>query len=505
MSALGDDRLPAEVILLIMGYLRSGDICALCRVTRRLRALGERMLYEELTLRWLPGAPSVAPAMKLETSVASTDMLQLLHTLLHRPDLCAGVRRVRFLGYVPERMRRLRDRARAAHLLEAARSLIARLWPPSNPSDPSDAPTEEFRLAMRGLEDCDTNLLQALILSRLANVESVETGLGPGSHAPFLGDVLLRAGAPEGSSAVPSGLPRAFHRLRRVSLVADRLYLVSRLPFRPVDQALPLFYLPAIADIDMVVRDDVEDDPFRWRPDRPPPLAATLTTLVLRRSLVAEDTLAHWLRATPNLHTFEYGYEGFNISFPHTGTYLDAPRLRAALEAVRHSLRRLVVSARWSVTHPSSNRLVAWTEDEMGIKGRLGSLADFGQLEHVETPFTLLVGCTPPAVSEEDERSERAPLVLADLLPPGLRRWCCSDDRAKYAVRSRWLAADLLPLFQPFLRPDTGWSHVVRKRRLELHATHPDFLWTDEVRQAVERMCRTAAVEYVYVDLRVSA
>jgi hypothetical protein len=385
----------------------------------------------------------------------------------------------------------------------------------------------DLELAMNAVRDMDfENLIEwktelqsgivtpwiALVLSRLHNLEYLGLDSGLITKDEYVWEVLNSLKREKGQN-VP-----IFRFLKEITFFPNRDWSYSEISDLPLkngsdvlDLVAPLFTLPSIEKIDMIM-----PEPYLWDPDSDrwiSPLvesnyasaSPSLKTIILRHSEAGVKTLGKLLRAAPNLEVLQYDFvqDIDLISYPNC-PISRWNKLNEVLKPLRQTLKTLRMSIDWyrsGIVNAESHWI--WPEDSWSRRGAIGPLTDFNQLETLELPVHVLLGWD----------SERAP-KLADVLPPNLRELCLRDDGVEwqsygwmsrkveeyggeefvfdfYGLTGVTCAARLLDHLESFL--DQKQQHALQLREVSIFQKK-GFCWNFESLERFRLMCKKANI-----------
>lgn len=263
------DRLPLELATEILSHLPSADLARVCRVSRHIYGVCQRVLYTAVsfTSSLLKNPPS----------------LQILLRTLLSPGgdvLAAHARSLRVVW----------DNAPSEHTrCPADMALIA-------------AAAARLHLPMSNITPSDQIILLLHVLSPLQALE-----LGPSYRCEAFPTFL------------ETPLPRIFHRLREF-----RQHPSPTTGAVPLAAFLALLRLPSLRTLDVRL---VYRSFFVVRPDEPSkPGTSGITSLCLRRSCLSESVLQAILRLPAALTHFSYTHETV-----HLGLVVDVSKFPLAL------------------------------------------------------------------------------------------------------------------------------------------------------------------------------
>lgn len=191
---------------------------------------------------------------------------------------------------------------------------------------------------LRELDNGTPDAFAGVLLLCLANLEILQIGIGFQQPASCIGVLLRNSILFESLS--PRLLP-ACNKLRVVEMGLNEEIMAQ--PSKPpiakaseYDQHLPLFYLPSIRRLSIVMPDLSASHKFTWPAEAPN--ASSLATLELPFTHFPEDDLGHLLEACPNLKTMKYDFWALGTFKDHTRQHegtIDLAKLERSLSKVR--------------------------------------------------------------------------------------------------------------------------------------------------------------------------
>ncbi|KAI9879070.1 MAG: hypothetical protein M1830_009711, partial [Pleopsidium flavum] len=453
-------NLPLELVQLILSYTQRKDLVILSCVCKSLQRLMVPLLYQEVRWTWDTAAGRNPP------------IHLLLRSILERPTLASYIEHIEFRGSQPPSVWTRED-----HM-----ELKADEWKlVTDVICAAQLPSEE--LWIRELKKGNADAFVALLISQLANLQSLELGFEFQKDSRFVGIMLKQMLF----SSSPTAMLSSFSRLQRVACCTDFATGEHACTdceyngrFWPIpidfDQILALFYLPSIQSITVFMPDP---DDFAWPSERP--YTSTLTSLVLHHSEAKEETLEQLLSVTPHLKTLEYNFWCEVEPAIHKSQYLTCDKLSRALEHIRATIEHLVISVCffsgviWEVVPPC------------GIKGDIGSLRRFEALHSLEVPLVVLLGW-----------SSSSTIRLADILPKNMRQLCIRDDLT-YFWNWEWTERACLDRMLAYL---VDWrTHAPNLDRIALRLESDEEL-PEEPRRELGAMCERAGVVCDITKLR---
>lgn len=451
-------QLPTELLEIVLDRCHSRDLSHLSRSCTTLRQLVLPRLYRDVNFTYAWG-----------------DDLTSLHlfvtSILRHPARASFVRKVQITGeiYPP-------PSAIEARLAEHDLSLAKRIL---NPKRFSSAPVMLHHLA--SVTESSFAAVPALLLILLPRLQAAHFSVGfkPRSGTATilkcLSATVLELLRPN------SGSPS--HSLRSLEEIDYLTYpepCGSR-PVQPCSDALDLYYLPNIRSIQARAVEDASG--LYWTIS--PPYRPSITSLSLKNSCIRADTLRKLLKATPNLRTLDYEYH-CNFDSPLTPVecpVLDCNALRNVLDEVSASIESLTLSISFQSEEVWDNQVNTDLDGnlEWGISGSLGPMPHFVKLKYLAAPLVMLLGWEPPMSS-----------LLEHWLPEDLREFCCSNELSQ-CYNFRWDISDQLRQMISLIVNRTG---SLQKLILGAESTSCSWLWSSEVRKAIQAACNDAGVTY---------
>lgn len=437
--------LSEELILSILPYLQTVDLLSLTRVCKSLQRITAPRIYQGVNCTW-------------DEDTEDISSIQLfLRSILERPELALLVKHVQFQGINHTEWRHLEL---GDHVIKLARNLISRA---------------QFPLADTWMLWGIVDPIIALVLSQLSNLESLEVGIVFMNDQPFVRKVINAAI----SHSLEDVSTPAFRSLQKIEYSA--MPGVSMIETSNIDRILPLFYLPSIRTISTLIRDA---DLFSW-PQKDCPHASSLTTLNLHYAHMKESTLKELLSTTPNLRTLLVGFQ-INAE-PHDthSPFLNITKLRDALDQVRSTLEHLTLSIDFFTTVAME---LDWggsyeNGNNFGVRGSLGSLATFENLQSIEIPLILLFGwsSSPPIAK------------LADMLPRTLRTIVLRNDLALFQGYDWEQAKCPRPVLE-WLCERRSYQPKLERVTMRMKQYMGENDWGKDARGELERCCEGAGV-----------
>lgn len=304
---------PPEILRMVFASLSPSDLCAVCLTHRDLRSLAEPLLYTHIQWTW--------------TSSQSPPIAQFLRSIVHRPELASFVHVVILSGDSFDRS--LRDyRQKSPKLpvtevvLDGLVKCIERIHIPY-----AEQWIQELRA---GTMDAFITLL----LSQLPSLRCLYLGKNFARESRFMG-MMLRSALCEESE--DSHLP-SFTHLQDVSAVYPGLglYIRDYTDVRNTADVLPLFYLPSVQRIRILV-----DNPttFMW-PGKYPPNPSRLASLDL--TMLREGHLGQVLSVTRGLRKLQWDwYYRPDLQDHFVTDIIDLDQIAADLSHIQETFDRL--------------------------------------------------------------------------------------------------------------------------------------------------------------------
>ncbi|KAI9678744.1 MAG: hypothetical protein M1817_005801 [Caeruleum heppii] len=450
--------LPSELLTLVFEYTSKRDLVRLSAASKKWRSFLEPTIYQDLVwTRTQESSPIPLPHL-------------LLRTFLRRPCLARHVEHIHFRD---DRLRYMVLKTDQPPLdltveeLQLGRNLIR--------AEPLPGPESWTQ----GFEQGDIHVYIALLVAQCHNLVSLDLGWQLHYDSKFLAPILGCALSDHEATTFSR-----FRRLRRVDLGSD--LDASRyqgmgpeiaLEKDQIFQTLPLFYLPAIEHLNTWMS---EPQTFRW--PKEPPASSNLTSLILNRSRLQAENLSRLLSCTPGLKAFTYDFWG--DSGPREGSvvpsrYLECGKLDSALQLIRGSVEELVLSVGFFDSQVGENDCGGSYEtgEKFGIKGTIGSLQPFQQLESLTVPFVVLLGWRANSTAK-----------LTNMLPIGLRHLCLGDD-LHWFDDYEWEEEAALARIIDFLQ-----YCKVQTPRLESISIRSDW-WEQEAMERLQVLCKEVGID----------
>lgn len=274
---------------------------------------------------------------------------------------------------------------------------------------------------LRELDKGTPDAFAGVLLLCLPNLEVLQIGLGFQQPASCIG-VLLRISILFGSLS-PKLLPDC-NNLKGVEMGLNE-EIVAR-PGKPpmcraseYDQHLPLFYLPSIRRLSIVMPDLSASHKFTWPAETP--TALSLETLELPFTHFPEDDLTHLLEASPNLKTLKYDFWALGFEHyceQHDGT-IDLAKLERSLTKVSNTLQVFHLQFAFREWPPT------WGNPY--VRNRI-SFSTFSAIRALHVPLVALLGPPTQGYPHTPVGSIQRLQRLSQALPGTLEHLCLNDD-----------------------------------------------------------------------------
>jgi hypothetical protein len=376
--------LPFELIDMVVSQFSKKEIFAFSQTCSRLRAFSIGYAYSSIDVTYCP--PYSVPEIPADG---------LLLNLLENPNIRRGVKHIAVRGWMSYSSARERMPRVSARLLtdNEMKTVITHI-------DALDLPWRKVWITAVGNGDIDA--FTALILSALPSVTSVFVDSGSFVRSKFWALLCEHL-----FSSIQKGLPS--YPLCQVQdfQFADPILCCDGISDK--EPFLSPLYLPNIQVSDIVIPWTPAEEEIPWLPVQQqfywsgaPPLASTLTRLSLKHCEAGVDVLFHVLSATPNLQVLVYcHFLDLDSKKPADAHIIDLPALGLALKQVHKTLKELYLKFGPLRFGPINVTEEEEDEREYGIRGEVGSLQEFGQLQVLIIPLIMLLGDTLRPMSEE--------------------------------------------------------------------------------------------------------
>jgi hypothetical protein len=439
--------IPAELLEEILSLLRIADLSRLSRACSILHSYLTPRIYHTQDWYWKDDHPS--PPYHL-----------LLRTLLNNSRLAGYVKVLKLRGgaIVKEEAWKLgyRDNEddgwlpkNGAQAVWTAGQRLDRLYTPHEIQTiasvlSSTSSYEEHREeAMREFERGNVDVVIALILNQVRAIEHLDLGFGYLHRSRFIPRTLRHL--------LDSKAVVAFPHLISANLALDG----PRSPeyiWLDLDVFRTLFPLQRLATLDTILP---EPTVFAWPSPTEVSHAASLSTLVLRKSTASEATLEMILSCTPNLKHLVYDHHRIvGMCDPHwqcceelalsertrPRVLLHGPRLSKALAHVKDTLESLVLKVRFTSDVWTEFKDLQNSQHLCGMIGRVSGLEMMPKLTTLDISWVLLLGWEPdyewvpgmlvarPVIPEADT----AGFPWSTIMPPTIQVLRIRDDLSDF-------------------------------------------------------------------------
>ncbi|KAK2007907.1 hypothetical protein LZ32DRAFT_650873 [Colletotrichum eremochloae] len=344
---------PAELLGQIFRGLPQADLASLCKTQSTLRKAAVPLLYENIHFRW---AEKNTPP----------PIIQFLKSILISPDLALHIRHLKLLGdtfwwswrsptpKIPV------DTDSISPLISAIKSLCL--------------PYESFWVEQLHAGSMDAFI--ALLFTRVPKLRSLHMDANFTQDARLFSNVLRSALYDHDGAGLP-----VFKNIHTVVFRGsyDRSSVVQS---STTENALPLFYLPALRKLEVFV-DTPKSGAIEW-PISPPRLS-NLTTLELH--MLRETSLEQVLRATPCLKSLTWHciYKARMRSQGRWALIVNLDMVASALSHVKDTLENLQITA---FVDEEYDRIIY---ESMEFRGDLRSLSTF-HLKTLRMPWCFFMG-----------------------------------------------------------------------------------------------------------------
>lgn len=399
--------LPTDVFSIILEYLGRHHYLDVIRVSKSFYQEGLPFLYRDIKFE------------ATKSRNCARRLAFLLRTLLERPQLSSHVRIFKLRGPLP-------------------------FWTKYNPWPEDAQKAGPASVNLWGLKGCTTlskaqkvfasnqiysfvdesmhkeqdqfknrskDALATLVLTRFAQLKTLDLGDGFLMHSLFLPQILKRA-------------DRLFPKLEHVVLGDKRFDPENSVSYIDLDLIRPIFYSDTVQKFEYLMT-----QPWQLTWNRPAaPRSESLTMLRLFRTNITRGTLAQLLHATPNLKRLHYEQEIlFNANTPTApplSPYLNLDGLNIALSNLKNTLEecKLTLSLAPGSLSPAEIKLQGLQFPAM--QGTLAVLKEMRHLVTVDIPMVMFLGWAPDFAAS-----------LSEVLPWGLRHLTLRDD---FILHSPW-------------------------------------------------------------------
>ncbi|KAK1961673.1 hypothetical protein LY78DRAFT_286818 [Colletotrichum sublineola] len=368
---------PAELLGQIFRGLPQADLASLCKTQSTLRKAAVPLLYENIHFLW--------------TEKNTPPIIQFLKSILISPDLALHIRHLKLLGdtfwwswrsptpKIPV------DTDSISPLISAIKSLCL--------------PYESSWVEQLHAGSMDAFI--ALLFTRVPKLRSLHMDANFTKDARLFSNVLRSALYDRDGAGLP-----VFKDIHTVVFRGsyDRSSVVQS---STTENALPLFYLPALRKLEVFV-DTPKSGAIEW-PISPPRLS-NLTTLELH--MLRETSLEQILRATPCLKSLTWHciYKARMRSQGRWALIVNLDMVASALSHVKDTLENLQITVFVDEEH---DRII---HESMEFRGDLRSLSTF-QLKTLRMPWSFFMGL-----------SKDRGLRIGQVVPKSVERLTLSED-----------------------------------------------------------------------------
>ncbi|KAI5458614.1 hypothetical protein BGZ63DRAFT_407012 [Mariannaea sp. PMI_226] len=377
---------PEEIQDSILEMLLKADLLSMSLVDSHWHFLVERILFSDVELRWNKWH---IPPITL-----------LCRSLIERPSLSDYVRRLHLRGV------RFDGGQYSPNYLPKFSADAQHIGPLLDAIDRIEGPWEYAEFWKRKLRAGTMDAFVALLVSLLPNLNSLTLNGYFTINNKFLGDMFRLALCHK--DKLKCNLPQ-FQNLHHVDFF-DWGYKFRPTGLRSPEDAIPLFYLPAIRRLELMIDNPVKVD---WvNPGMP-----THTPL---QSLYLMGLREAYL---PALFSKLKGIREVKWSWSHRGPLdtevsdrvIDLDKIAEATHHVRDSLTDLII-------HASAMRLM----NPLKQTGSLNGFTHLAKLERLEIPWVFLMGFSPSSKSHLGDAIPQSTkcLILTDhLFENETREW----------------------------------------------------------------------------------
>jgi hypothetical protein len=473
-------NLPQELMDNITSLLqRPADVSSLSMTCKSVRAATVQCLFQDITMVWY--ADSTVERVGGEPKRNGTPRIDcLLRTLLENPESANYVFTLDFqiAGY---RASRYHKSPHKPQLPTMAASKLYTLLVDNALRRVGPHWTAIHETIRHGVLNNEFDAVVALVLLLCPRLASLNLGIDILLYNKFLATIL--------GHALP-GQTSAFQQLKTPRLGTNTLAAEHTSRFRveyprkwpeatlDLPAYLPLFYLPALQDVEMSLPWSRYGVSFKW-PQLPSPNLKSLRTLHLPECSMEPRDLHKILLSTPNLVALKYNCWLFYTK------RLDASVLSAALEPVKNTLKHLEVKLNfWSseTVAPGED-----DEDERYVDGAC-SLKNMIALETLSISACVLAGWW--------NATARA---FADVLPPNVTSLQLVGD-CYWFENFDWQQSQLLAALRTFVEQEQWKQSTPRLQEIRVayteweedeelsHLCEQNGLdWYNEVEKAIKR------------------
>lgn len=403
-----------------------------------------------------------------EPSTGNPSIHLLLRKLLDSPQICASIKHLSFSGDPgPRKPISVGDIKAGEDLVRGAQFPLAPLW-------------------IEALSLGNINVLVALVLSQLPNLQTIHLDQDFFANSQFLGLLFQHELSPKQSSSWPVS---NFFCLHKISLFTPEPVVglrrsSTRASFDP-DQMMSLFYLPNIQSIEAVVLARKRVYP----PKSYPPCASKLQSLKLPRCELDLDGLKMFMTVTPSLEKPYYDRRcDLDPREPDNGPsrVYDLSKLCKALTYIQGTLKHLSLPISY---YASTAMDPDWPNEDCCLIGSPFLFQQFQKLEYLEIPFVFLFGY---------HRTSMTSYNPYELLPCTLRHLFLRDDLAN-CVDYEWEApaclSRLKELIAACVGPDKTLPALKSLTLRVRNGRHED--WDERHQDQLRSMCTSAGLSCI--------
>ncbi|GFF92050.1 hypothetical protein IFM61392_08016 [Aspergillus lentulus] len=361
-AASGLDSFPAEILYLVVQFLSSAELHALCLVNKRFCLVAEPFLYTQIQWTW--------------TDSQKPPIAQFLRTIVHRPELASFVQVMILNGdcFDPV-LWEYRKKSPKLTVTEVVLDELAKC-------------IERIRIpyAEQWIQELRAGTMDAfvtLLLSQLPSLRRLYLDKNFARESCLMGMFLRSALCEESQN---SHLP-SFTHLQDVSVVYPDLGINIRrfTNVRNTADVLPLFYLPSIKQITTLV--DNPTATFMW-PGKYPPNPSKLASLDLK--MLREGPLGQVLSVTQGLQKLQWEWYYRPDLKDHSVTdIINLDQIAADLSHVQATLTDLSIMALSDLSESAPE------QPEVTFRGSFKAFSGLHRLKNLEVPIPFLLGFSP--------------------------------------------------------------------------------------------------------------
>lgn len=375
-----------DAFSMVLDYLSTSDLLALCLVDKGSRTFAEARLYSDVEISWEEGKdPPIA---------------QFMVSIVARPDLATHVRSLRLLGrcYPPLKGRKPEGPIPFLCVADLNFDRCLQAVKASGLNFTSEWKTQ----LLKGRADA----IVSLCLSQLHQIRTLALGYNFTRETELIG-MLLRATV---CATCHSDLSK-FEHLHEVTYHSfQEAHTFNKVEYGRVTRDLiPLFYLPKVRRLTASL-----DNPVMLEWPQASPHAASISYLDLK--FIRESSLRGLLTATPALKVlrWQWYYDSDSRHETHTRV-LDLQGIWYSLGPVCETIEEL------DITVDTLDGYDGYERPFLEVTGTSTGLRSFKHLKMLKVPLALLVGFNqvdaPP---------------LTEVMPIGLQRVFIADTLRDY-------------------------------------------------------------------------